>query len=321
MEIAQFLNDIPEDIARAAHRGTSLVPEQRARQERECYAATLVSDYDRLAAVADTDEKRARFATAFEEYRLAFCQRYVAHLAAKSRCTSIMVTGRSNFSVRRAEKANDREAARMRDLMEYRERAVAAIRKVLRPEDQPIMTGDADALTRLDAKIAEAERLQERMKQSNAVIRRQPKIGQAAVIVALGELGVSGALAQTLLAPDYMGRIGYAAYQLANNNAELRRLKERRVVVLRNRESPEISVACANARLEDAPPENRVRLFFPGKPPAEVRARLKSGGFRWAPSLGCWQAYRNPGTLALARELAGAPAGDELQSHVEEEVG
>jgi hypothetical protein len=32
---------------------------------------------------------------------------------------------------------------------------------------------------------------------------------------------------------------------------------------------------------------------------------LKAAGFRWTPTLGCWQAYRNHNALTVAREIAG----------------
>lgn len=46
-------------------------------------------------------------------------------------------------------------------------------------------------------------------------------------------------------------------------------------------------------------------VFFPTKPDEAVRGRLKSHGFRWAPSIGAWQAYRNVRALAFAKEAAG----------------
>ena len=35
--------------------------------------------------------------------------------------------------------------------------------------------------------------------------------------------------------------------------------------------------------------DNRLQVFFDGKPDADTRAELKSNGFRWAPSVGAWQ--------------------------------
>jgi len=46
-------------------------------------------------------------------------------------------------------------------------------------------------------------------------------------------------------------------------------------------------------RVVDNVEENRLQMFFTGKPAANVIAALKSGGFRWRPSRGCWQAYLN----------------------------
>lgn len=303
--IAPYLDDIPPDLARAAHHGTSWTPEQRGPQEIGMYARQLAHDFAELAKLATTDDKRADLAREFERYRAGYRTRYVARLAAMSRCVSTAITGGSNFNVRRAEKANRRAEARTTDLIEYRKRAIAAIRRVLTPELQPIMAGDDDAVSRLGLQIAKAERTQALMAASNAAIRKHKKAGPEAQIAALVDLGHPRGVAVSLLEPDFCNRVGFAAYQLTNNGANLRRLKERRGAIAVAKAAPVTECAGAAARLEDSPADNRIRLYFPDKPDADVRARLKSSGFRWTPSLGCWQAYRNPRSIEVAQREAG----------------
>jgi len=298
-----FRDDIPEDLARHAHRGTSFVPEDRARQERDGYAATLAQDYTILSALADTDEKRAALPAEFERYRQGYRERYLAMLSAKSRCVSTMIAGPSNFNTRRHQKSGDTADKRTQEMIEFRERALAAIRKVLQPELQPIMTGDDNAGERLADKITKLEAKQEHMRLVNAAIRRHK--GHDSQVAALQALGLGEQVAYALLKPDFAGRIGYPAYELTNNAANIRRLKGRAVVVERNQATPDSAIEGANARYEDAPAENRVRLYFPGKPAVEIRTRLKSCGFRWSPLSGAWQAYRNTNSIAVAHEIAG----------------
>jgi hypothetical protein len=82
-------------------------------------------------------------------------------------------------------------------------------------------------------------------------------------------------------------------------------MKGRLVVIARNQDTPASEAQGSNATLEDCPAENRVRLTFPGKPSVDVRTQLKSSGFRWTPSLGVWQAYRNERNVSTAKQLAG----------------
>lgn len=299
-----FANDIPRDLAQAAHYGTSFVPERRAEQERNDYAETLQGDFESLAKLADTEERRAQLAEEFALYRAGYAKRTRALLHSKARCMSTMITGRSNFPVERQRKRSAIADRRSQELIDFRERALAAIRKALCPELRPIMAGDSDATDRLRQKIAEAEKLQEAMKAANAAIRKHAKAGPEAQVAALVALGHPEARARELLRPDFCGRIGFPDYELTNNNANIRRMKERLAGIERAQATPETVREGKAARLEDCPAENRVRLFFPGKPAVEVRERLKRNGFRWAPSLGCWQAYRNPRSLQVAAETA-----------------
>lgn len=305
MTTPDFADDIPLDLARRAHAGTSFVPEDRAAHVRAEYARTLQHDWAALDALATTDEKRAILTEAFARYRAGYQRHYTAYLSAQSRCMSTMIAGPANFPARRQAKRSATADKRRTELLAYRAAAVAAIRKALTPELAPVMAGDGDALERLQAKYAEATRKQAAMTDANAAIRANAKRGADAQTAALRELGLSPALAAEMLRPDDFGRIGYADYQIRNNGAEVRRLAARIETISAAQAKPALEIEGANARIEDSPAENRVRVFFPGKPDSTIRTRLKAAGFRWAPSIGAWQAYPNERSRAVARDVAG----------------
>jgi len=298
--------DIPLELAIRAHSGTSHSPERRGAAEVKDYAQTLTADLAEFTALAEKHGTRDAFAELFPRYRDAFKRSMLAHLSAKSRCISTLITGGSNFPVRRAEKANASEHRRLEELLTCRKLWRKRILKAIVPNTGgPIMSGDADAVERLKEEIQQAETKQARMKEANAAIRKHKKAGAAAQVAALVALGFAETQATELLKPDACGRIGFADFQLTNNNANIRRMQARLVTVEKAHATPATEREGTNARIEDCPADNRVRLFYPGKPDADTRATLKSSGFRWAPSLGCWQAYRNNRTIPAARKLAG----------------
>lgn len=96
----------------------------------------------------------------------------------------------------------------------------------------------------------------------------------------------------------------FAPFQLSNNSANIRRVKARIESISAAKAKPVKEFdAGGGVRVEDDPPANRVRVFFPGKPDATVRDRLKANGYRWTPTLGAWQAYRNHRAMELAQGL------------------
>ncbi len=295
--------DIPWDLAEAAHSGTSMDPHRRAAQDRESYSHRLRADWQELSKLANSDEKQALMSDHFRRYRAGYRVRTLAFLAARSRIVSPMIVGPARFPVARMQKLNNVADKRRSELVEFRERALVAIRRALQPELRPIMAGDSDALERLRDKIAEAEQLQETMKAANAAIRKHKEAGEHTQVAALMGLGFSESRAAELLKPDYLGRVGFPQFELTNNGANIRRMKGRLDGIKRNQLAPTTVEKTESCRLEDCPPENRVRLFFDGKPAGEVRSRLKANGFRWTPSLECWQAYRNSRSLSVAAEI------------------
>ena len=49
--------------------------------------------------------------------------------------------------------------------------------------------------------------------------------------------------------------------------------------------------------------DNRLQVFFDGKPDADTRAELKSNGFRWASSVGAWQRQLTDNAIRAADRL------------------
>jgi hypothetical protein len=146
------------------------------------------------------------------------------------------------------------------------------------------------------------------MRATNATIRRHKKEGSQAQIAGLLAMGYQERTARLLLEPDFCGRIGFPNYELTNKGANIRRMKQRVEHITRLQNTPATETEGDNARIELCPSENRVKLFFPGKPAADIRERLKRGGFRWSPTQGAWMAYPNWQTEQLAKQIAGIEA-------------
>lgn len=163
-----------------------------------------------------------------------------------------------------------------------------------------IFSDDPDASEKLADKIARLEQRQQLMKDANKLARKGDRDGLAA-------LGFTNKLIDKLLTPGYgQGygqRVGFASWELTNNGANIRRLKKRLEEIEAHADDITASETIGDVRIIDNVEDNRVQIFFPGKPAPEIRQRLKSNGFRWAPSIGAWQRHRNRRALSIAREI------------------
>jgi len=160
-----------------------------------------------------------------------------------------------------------------------------------------ISSDNPDAIEELQAKLAKLEALQARMTAANKLVRKGDVAGLA---VLMG----SEAIAAQLMQPDYCGRLGFASYQLTNNGANIRRIKDR--IAHLGREAtrqPSETLHNSGVRMVENVEENRVQLFFPGKPDEATRAMLKGRGFRWSPMEGAWQRQLNNGSIYAARNI------------------
>lgn len=168
--------------------------------------------------------------------------------------------------------------------------------------DTTIYSDDPEAIVKLKEKIAALEKAQTTMKACNKIVKSK-KLDHSEKIEELVKLGLKEPNAEELMKPDYCGRIGFASYSLTNNNANINRNKKRlkQLVKLESDETSEWEAK--GVRIVDSVEDNRLQMFFPGKPSDEIRKALKGKGFRWSPRNGCWMSYRSEWANRKAREI------------------
>lgn len=273
---------------------------------RDYKAGSATAEYRRMvdAATELAERQKQRVDPMYHEKidRLleTYCRKLAENMNAsysiEARCPSILISGGGNFPVRKKEKQN---AARDRNLEEwnYIQGLLDKIRSV---GTGGISSDDLQAVEKLEAKLAALEKHQEMMKAANAAIRmKDPAKGDAK----LAELGYTPEDIAKLREPDFCGRIGYPAYALQNNNANIRRIRGRIAELKKRTESTPEGWEFDGGRVVVNTTENRLQVIFDGKPDADVRTELKGEGFRWAPSQGAWQRQLTDNAMRAARRL------------------
>lgn len=173
-------------------------------------------------------------------------------------------------------------------------------------ENDSISSDDPEAVRKLKERIAELEDKQNQYRAINKCVRAKDRAGLTA-------LGYSEALVEKFFQPDCCGRKGIPEYRMANNSANLRRLRQRLGQMERLAQDAAAGVErreqIGSSRMVSSAEDNRTKVFFPGKPPAEIIAQLKSWGFRWAPSQGAWMRHRSSSAEYWALEIMKKYAG------------
>ena len=164
-------------------------------------------------------------------------------------------------------------------------------------DNDAIFSDDPQALNKLREKLTQLQTSQEFMKAVNKCIRNKDREGFLKLPHA------TLALWEELSKPDVMGDIGFAAYSLQNNNANISRIKKRIALLEKVTAKPTAKIVINGVRLLQNVEANRVQLFFPSIPAKEVRKKLKQNGFRWCRSEGAWQRHLTPLAVNLAKDL------------------
>ena len=149
-----------------------------------------------------------------------------------------------------------------------------------------ISSDDSAAVLKLATQLAEAKESQERMKKTNAILRKHKD--DESRTTALQAIGFDACTAAAILKPDCYGGIGFPHYKLSNNNANIRRIEKRIAELQARRQREDVEQQGEHYTYREDVDSNRIDFEFSGKPDAAVRDVLKRAAFRWAPSRGAW---------------------------------
>lgn len=276
------------------------INETAARQARECWSfrdyqhGSKTAEYklqvDECYSLVDKlpDDLKEKGATMADRYARRLAEWYNKQFRIEMMCPSVMISGGSNFPVKKKEKQN---AAQDRHYQLYDEiQKIPNKIKTLVNGTNIIKSSDADAIERLRNKLAKAEALQTEMKAVNAYYRKNKTLKGYKDYTDERAAELDKAIKESF------DGVPFPSYVLTNNNAKIRNTKARIKQLERLKESAETATEQSKDEyktdlfevIENAE-IMRLQLRFDGKPDADTRTVLKQNGFRWSPSNGVWQ--------------------------------
>ena len=220
MERVYFpINEKDAAHARGMWSFTSYEPGSTTRE----YRAAVNEAYDLADEAAKRNENAGVRAYAIaERYSRRMAEYYNKDISINLMCPSVLICGPANFPVK---KKNRQVAAMDKNHEFYRDTQKLLDKiKTMGTITEVIKSSDSDCLERLEDKLESLKALQEKMKAANAALRKKnTEEGDLDLL----ELGYTEDGIKELRTPDFVGRIGYPAYALQNNNQEIHRVEER----------------------------------------------------------------------------------------------
>lgn len=291
MKLQQYTEE-----ARRAYYWTSFNPDQRGQQDITSYSEELTADLSELTNKGATAETLSKY----EKRYISLLRKY---WGSHSNVASVIITGPAKFPIERNRKRSDWAYNHYSTFRQWREKALKAIAKSLEPPRNEL----EEARKNLEAR----EKAHEQMKQANAVIRRSKSRDE--MFEGIREIFPNFSFEQIakIIDPQSFSGMGFARFELTNNLANIKRLRER-VAILESKEvkkemGDNKELSFEGGRIVSDYTEDRVMIHHDNKPEAEVIGRLKKSGFRWSPKNKAWQRKLTRSGIYDALRIIGLP--------------
>jgi hypothetical protein len=221
-------------------------------------------------------EAQTRLDNLLARYCVKYAQWTNAYNANGAGHVSVMISGPSNYNMRAHERYLKREGKLWEeyDELKHIDWKISAIVA----GDKIIKSDDANAIEKLQDKLNKALEEHQSYKDYNVKARKE-------------------------------GTDTLPAYVLSNSNGRLKGIRdrikrlERLASIAETTPIEERTEEVNGIQIIDNIEANRLQIVFPGKPDADTRTKLKKAGFRWSPTNGAWQSYRNYHAESRAKEI------------------
>lgn len=294
--------DLPYEVARRAHMGTSHTPEDRGKGEQEDYARKMRNTYQELSKLAQTPEQKGVLNQEFKRYQGNYLNKLKSQLEAKSRIVSPLVAGPSNFPTRKMERANKTADKRLQELISFDKKARQAIRRKIQ-QAAPGEERAQKARKTIDSDLATIKSIESG--EAKGYDKALFKNGIVQKLETLAKHEDAQTVRDTL---DYLRKkqdeIGVKAFTDRHSIWKM----DQKAQEARDQEEAAESGTVASfegATIEQDPADERVRIYFDEKPSEEIRSELKQSAWKWSRTNKAWQRKNTPRAQANATRILG----------------
>ena len=257
---------------------------------------------DKAVEIAEHQKKRVdpmyheKIDSLVDTYARKLAENMNSSFSIEARVPSILITGGSNFPVRKKEKQN---AARDRNMEEWND-IQGLLDKIRSTGMGGISADDPQAIQKLEAKLEKLQAAQDTMKAVNAYYRKHKTLDGCPNLSAESIEKMKSEMSSQWHIEDKP----YPSWALSNNNAEIRRIKGRIAELTKKQETAYAGWEFDGGKVEANREDNRLQIFFEEKPDEKTRETLKENGFRWSPKAGAWQRQLNDNAIYAADRLS-----------------
>lgn len=293
------VDDVSMEAVKRAFYNTSFDPERRGEEVRKNYVEHMQATFEKLQAVADTDEQKSIILEELERYKIGYIKKLTDWLHSKSNCASAMITGPAKFPVEKNRKRMQSAQNKYTDLCEYSKKSVSSIiKKIDNARNENQITNDE--FKRLKNEFDKYMRWNNgRPLQGYQVplytdkIKRSFKNKNYEAVKMLLEYIKEHQLKN--------GIVHFSPRHSVWKLAEVETVEQEKAT---EKTGETVLKEFSNGvKIINNYDDERIRIYFNGKPADEIRTQLKQKAFKWSPNAGAWQRKNTNDAIYAVKSL------------------